>query len=287
MSSMSTISVVVLTMGDRPDELAASISSARAQKGVSVEIVLVINGGTPDQDLADVIVEPKENMGIPEGRNIGAAASKGEFICFLDDDGVLLDENIFLEANNSFSFEEDLAVVSLKIVNEHNKTVRRHHSGLIKEPSQKAEITAFAGGACLIRKTSFDSVEGFSGEFFYGLEETDLAWRLIDENWKIRYLSNLLFFHPSTSPMRHKNFHLNTARNRVWLVHRLLPFPLAIIYLTNWFLVSAIRNLLRPSNLYLILAGYFQGWESRPFTRSTLKKETLIRLTKLGRPPII
>ena len=82
-------------MGDRPAQLDAAIRSARGQKGVDVEIVLVVNGGDPDRSLADVVVEPGENLGIPGGRNAGAAVATGEFLCFLDDDGELLGDSVF------------------------------------------------------------------------------------------------------------------------------------------------------------------------------------------------
>ena len=85
---MGSVSVVVLTMGDRPIELSVAIASARAQPG-KVEVVLVVNGGSPDRSQADIVVEPGRNVGIPEGRNLGVAACSGDFICFLDDDGEL------------------------------------------------------------------------------------------------------------------------------------------------------------------------------------------------------
>ena len=90
---MPAVTVVVLTMGDRPTELAAAIDSARRQP-VDVEIVLVVNGGDPDRSLGDVVVEPGENLGIPEGRNVGAAEGTADVICFLDDDGEL-DGDVF------------------------------------------------------------------------------------------------------------------------------------------------------------------------------------------------
>ena len=210
---MPAVTVVVLTMGDRPAELAAAVESARRQ-AVDLEIVLVINGGDPDRSLADIVVEPGENLGIPEGRNRGAAAGTGALICFLDDDGAL-DGDVFGPAIAAFAANDRLGVIGLRVVDEDGKTARRHVPGLRKDAERSASATAFPGGACLVRRTAFDAVGGLCGPFHYGLEETDLAWRLIDARWEITYRADLTMRHPRTSPTRHPEFFFHTARNRV------------------------------------------------------------------------
>ena len=60
-------------MGNRPRELDAAIRSARRQVGVNVEVVVVGNGTSVEGVDADHRVELPENVGIPEGRNRGAA----------------------------------------------------------------------------------------------------------------------------------------------------------------------------------------------------------------------
>ena len=85
------LSVVVLTMGNRPVELERAVQSALDLRAddLDIEIVLVGNGadvpGTwPD---AVTVIRLPENVGIPAGRNRGAEASSGELVVFLDDDG--------------------------------------------------------------------------------------------------------------------------------------------------------------------------------------------------------
>jgi hypothetical protein len=38
-----TVGCVVLTTGDRPDDLAAAVASVQRQRGVSTEVVVVLN----------------------------------------------------------------------------------------------------------------------------------------------------------------------------------------------------------------------------------------------------
>jgi GT2 family glycosyltransferase len=282
---MPAVSVVVLTMGDRPAELATAIASARRQP-VDVEIVLVVNGGDPDRSLGDVIVEPGENLGIPEGRNVGAAAGSGDLICFLDDDGEL-DGDVFGPAVAAFEADDRLGVIGLRVIDEHGQTARRHLPGLRKDAERSAPATAFAGGACLVRRSAFDAVGGLCGPFRYGLEETDLAWRLIDAGWDVQYRADLRMFHPRTSPTRHPEFVFRTARNRVWLAHRLLPAPVGLLYVINWTVVTIGRNVRRPVAIATHLRGTIDGWRHRPGPRRPMSPRTMRKLSRLGRPPLI
>jgi len=282
---MPAVTVVVLTMGDRPAELAAAVESARRQ-AVDLEIVLVINGGDPDRSLADIVVEPGENLGIPEGRNRGAAAGTGALICFLDDDGAL-DGGVFGSAVAAFAANDRLGVIGLRVVDEDGKTARRHVPGLRKDAERSASATAFPGGACLVRRTAFDAVGGLCGPFHYGLEETDLAWRLIDARWELTYRADPTMRHPRTSPTRHPEFFFHTARNRVWLAHRALPLPLAVAYVLNWTLITVMRSIRHAGGLRAHVRGTVDGIQRPTGPRRPIKWRTVLQLSRSGRPPVL
>ena len=284
---MSVVSVVVLTMGDRPEPLAAAIASARAQTAVDVEIVLVVNGGEPDRSLADIVVDPGENLGIPGGRNAGATAASGDLLCFLDDDGELLGDDVFSLATEMMNDRLDLAAIALRIVDEIGETARRHHPGLRGDPTVSSDVSSFPGGACILRRRAFDAVGAWCAPFFYGLEETDLAWRLIDEGWSIWFAADLRMRHPSTDPSRHPEFHARTARNRVWLAHRRLPLPVAVLYVMNWIIISCGRSWRQPDSLRSILSGTMDGIRCPIGARAPMRWRSVLRLTRLGRPPVI
>jgi GT2 family glycosyltransferase len=88
--SIPTVGAVVLSMGNRPVELARALESLLAQEGVELDVVLVGNGWEP-VGLPEAVrtVHLPENVGIPEGRNIGAAAAHGDVLFFYDDDAYL------------------------------------------------------------------------------------------------------------------------------------------------------------------------------------------------------
>ena len=77
------VGCVVLTMGQRPTDLARGINSLLIQEGVDVNIVVVGNGWTPVDLPAGVKgLALATNQGIPAGRNAGAAEVSGEYIFF-------------------------------------------------------------------------------------------------------------------------------------------------------------------------------------------------------------
>lgn len=88
------VSVVVPTF-DRTEFLAQALRSVAAQTYNEWEVV-VVDDGSPDPDAVDAVVASavnarvihQSNGGLPVARNAGLAASRGEFIAFLDDDDV-------------------------------------------------------------------------------------------------------------------------------------------------------------------------------------------------------
>lgn len=285
---MADVSVVVLTRGDRPGPLAEAIASARRQGGATVEIVLVVNDGEAkvDDSLADVVVRPGTNAGIPGGRNLGTVASSGWLVCFLDDDGVLHDD-VFAHSLQAFDSDPELAVIGLRVVDPDGRTARRHVPSLRKRSDQSRCTTSFPGGASIIRRSAFDDAGGLCAPFHYSLEETDLAWRLLNNGWSIMYRADLHMTHPRTNPTRHDQFFATTARNRIWLAHRSLPFPLAILYVANWTVITVSRNLCRPTAVIAHLRGCARGIRSLVGPRRPISWRTAWRLTRLGRPPIV
>ncbi|MBN77568.1 MAG: glycosyl transferase, partial [Verrucomicrobiaceae bacterium] len=240
-----------------------------------------------EHGLEDVLVEPKVNLGIPGGRNAGLLKANAEYILFLDDDAKLADENILRNAIRYMNSDTDLAVLALHIFDEEKKVNRRHHPRLRLRPETPGYVTSFPGGASFVRKTALKEIGSFCKDFFYGLEETDLAWRLYDSGWKVKYCPDLKVFHPKTTPQRHKSFYFNTARNRVWLSYRQLPLILSFLYVSIWLGISIGRNIFRLDACKAIVLGTIDGVRSKRTDRSPISWRTVIELSRLGRPPII
>ncbi len=138
----------------------------------------------------------------------------------------------------------------------------------------------------MIRRTAFEAVGGWPGQFFFGHEGIDIAFRLLDAGWEIRYVPSIAVCHPATQAARHEIFLRTNSRNRVWFARRNLPAVLVPIYCLAWVVISVVR-FHDLAALRVWFAGFFEGWRSDPGPRKPIKWSTVQLMTKLGRPPII
>jgi GT2 family glycosyltransferase len=283
------VAVVVLTQATRPVELRRALASVRAQQGVDLQLVLVLNGAAPaDVELPrlgpqDRLVVLGENVGIPGGRNLGAAAADARLLMFLDDDAELLGPTVLAGAVRRFDADPGLGAMALRLVDEDGRTQRRHVPRVgARSAARSGQVTHFIGAACAVRAGAFYALDGFDRDFFYAMEESDLAWRLLDAGWSIWYAADLTAFHPRTTPSRHPGHVVLTARNRMWAALRSLPAPVCAAYLLTWTAVAVLRG----NPVGQVLTGYRQAWRARP-ERRPMRWRTVGRMTWLGRPPVL
>ncbi len=291
------LSVVVLTMGNRPVELARAVRSALEQEHVEVEVVLVGQGVSGDwrpgddpvfDDKRVVLVRLPKNVGIPAGRNRGVEASSGDLILFLDDDGWYRSPRLGAHLRDRFAADPSLGVVSFRVRDPEGGRGERRHVPRLRagDPERSSAVTTFLGGACAMRRSAFDAGGGLPEDFFYAHEETDLAWQVLNAGYHIVYDAAAVMYHPAVLPTRHEMFYRYNARNRVWLARRNLPWPLALTYLSVWVAMTVLRER-KPSALKPWFAGFAEGWRKPAGPRRPISWKTAWRMTRTGRPPII
>ncbi|MEV5711409.1 glycosyltransferase family 2 protein [Actinoallomurus sp. NPDC052274] len=284
------ISVVVLTMGNRPVELERAVKSALGQVGVEVEVILVGNGAdVPGSWPENVkVVRLPENLGIPGGRNRGVEASSGELILFLDDDGWYESMDLGARLRDMFTRDSKLGIVSFRVRDPEGGPGERRHVPRLRagDPLRSSDVTTFLGGACAMRRAVFDVAGGLPEDFFYAHEETDLAWQALNAGYRIVYDAESVMFHPAVAPTRHEMFYRLNARNRVWLARRNLPWPLVFAYLGVWVGMTLLRER-KPAALRPWFSGFLEGWRKPAGRRRPISWRTVWRMTRLGRPPII
>jgi GT2 family glycosyltransferase len=293
-SASPTVGAVIITMGNRPEELRALIDSVAKQDGDPVRIAVVGNGSpVPEVPEGVRTTELPENLGIPGGRNVGIemfgpAGREVDILLFLDDDGLLARTDTAELCREAFTADPELGIVSFRIADpDTGETQRRHVPRLrASDPMRSSRVTTFLGGANAVRTRVFADAGLLPADFFYAHEETDLAWRALNAGWQIDYRSDMVLYHPTTAPSRHAVYHRMVARNRVWLARRNLPLPLVPVYLGVWLLLTLLR---RPSGpaLKAWFGGFKEGWTSSAGPRRPMKWRTVWRLTRLGRPPVI
>ena len=294
--SDDSLAWVLLTMGDRPDQLAAAVNSIiratpPAAESQSNSIVVVANGcsgGAVPAELGAEVIVSTENLGIPAGRDLGVRSTTSAVVGFLDDDATL--ETSTVSIITAFAEDPALGAVSFRLVDEFGESSTRHvprPGG--RRPSESGPVTTFLGGASAIRRSAYDEVGGYFGDLHYGHEELELSWRLIDAGWEVRYLAEVEVFHPRTVIGRHKHGWRLTGRNRVWVARRTLPWPVAWVHVLIWLLLGVVRAPDATCRRSYV-SGWWEGWRTTwasGSARRPISWRGVWRLTHLGRPPIV
>lgn len=280
---------MILTAGQRPEELRRAFESVRRQRGVEVEVVVVGNGADPGPmpAPAQVVVLPS-GVGIPAGRNAGVGHVRGELLFFLDDDAQIAEEDALARVARAFADEPELGLLQLRVKDPEGRPPPRTWVPRLRvgDPARSSEVTTVWEGAVAARRRAFDEAGGWPDHFRYCHEGVDLAWRVIDRGYRVRYAGEVVALHPAFPVARHSFSHHMCARNRVWLARRHLPLPLAVAYATAWFLATAAR-LRRSRDMSALLRGYRDGLRQPCGERRPLRWRTLWRMTVVGRPPIV
>jgi len=282
---MTSASVVVLTMGDRPETLDQALDSVRTQSAAA-EIVVVGNGCDPDVAGATV-VRSAANVGVAAGRNLGWRAASGDVVFFLDDDARYAGSSAIATALGRFEADPALAVISFRIVDDAGRVIRKHIPMLLKGNNRRVtDATTFLGGACAVRRSVLGATGGYPEDFVYGLEETDLAWRVLDDGGRSSYAGDIDVIHPAVATHLREGAVRATARNRVVLARRRLPWAIVPVYLAVRGVLS-LGTVRSWTDLGALLGGYRAGLAAEVADRAPMRWATVWRMTRLGRPPLV
>ena len=249
-------------------------------------MVVVGNGWTPEGLSVRAVALP-EDHGIPAGRNAGVGAVGGELLFFLDDDARLASPDALARVAERFE-DPGLGMLQLRVRPSDGGPAPRDWVPRLRvgDPERSSEVTAVWEGAVAIRRTVFEQAGGWPEEFRRGHEGVDLAWRVMDTGRRVVYAGDIAALHPSyrTAPHEHSIYY--GARNRVFLARRNLPLPLGVLYVGG-FMLRTLPVLRTPARARVALRGYRAGFREPCGPRRRLRVNTLLRMTRAGRPPVI
>ena len=281
--------VIVLTMGNRPDDLRRGLASLLNQRDVDLDVVVVGNGwqpmGLPHGVKAKGLAE---NLGIPAGRNAGVSFVEGELLFFLDDDACLPADDILARMAAQFAADPTLGMIQPRVVDPQGLEAPRRWTPRVRvgDPGRSSAAMNVWEGAVAVRRDAFEFAGGWPEPFWYAHEGS--SWRggcgtaasMFTTTAKSRCITLL------SSRRRHAEFYRFQARNRVWLARRNPPLPVGVIYVLDWTAVSAIR--LRSRTAWReTLRGYHIGLSEPGGERRPMNWRTIWRMTRAGHPPII
>jgi len=280
---------VVLSMGNRPADLTRVLASLLSQVGVVLDVLVVGNGWTPTGLPRGVrSVALPMNVGIPEGRNIGARHVRGDVLVFVDDDAYLPDDTVLRRLAAVLARDKRTAIVQPRALDPSGAPApRRWVPRLrVREPDRGGVVAGLWEGVFAVRRLAFEQAGGWPGRFFYAHEGIELVWRVWDAGWVVRYAPEIVVHHPATNPSRHDTYYRMNARNRVWVARRNLPPMLAVVYVGVWIAITVVR-VRRPGPLRVWFLGLWEGLTTPAGPRRPLRWRTVARLTRAGRPPVV
>ncbi|MFI7588593.1 glycosyltransferase family 2 protein [Spongisporangium articulatum] len=281
--------VVVLTQGKRPDDLHRALESLLAQRGVEIDAVVVGNGWEPTGLPPGVRgLGLPENLGIPAGRNAGVPHVRGELLFFLDDDASLPTPDTLARLAAKFAADSSLGLIQPRVEAADGTPAPRRWTPRLRvgDPARSSDVVAVWEGGVAMRRSVFDATDGWPGEFWYAHEGIELAWRVWDAGYRVFYDGDIVVNHPVIAPTRHGEYYRLSARNRVWLARRNLPFPVGVLYVSVWALITAVR-LRKRADAREVAKGYWEGVRDEAGGRRRISWRTVWRMTRAGRPPVI
>jgi GT2 family glycosyltransferase len=274
-------------------ELLQNICSLDSASELLEEVIVVNNASTDDYtSVKDFITstpalpfyyfDAPGNLGVANGRNFALAKGKAPIIIMLDDDAVLQNKdslkNLVTEFKES-NTEKPKAIISFKVLYYDNLQMQKnalpHKHFEEYKNSSFFETYYYAGGAHAIKREVIEKLGQYPADFFYGMEEYDLAYRILDAGYSIVYSDKIIMLHKE-SPLGRKP--KKEKLQMMWLNKSKVAWrylPKKYFYSTA-FMWS--MQYLKETGFNI--GGFFSGWK-KVFSISSGEKRTPIRQTTM------
>jgi GT2 family glycosyltransferase len=212
-----TISVIVLNYNGRRHlkDCFSSLLSIDYPRD-RYEILLVDNASW-DDSIAFIeeffpsvtVMRNSQNLGFAGGNNEGARAAKGEYLAFLNND-TRVDTDWLKELVKPCLEEEKVICTGSRILSWDGETIDfadgafnflgwgfqvGFGSKRLKDFERDKDLLFVCGGALLIKREVFLSIDGFDADFFAFFEDVDLGWRLWLMGYKNRLAARSIVYH--------------------------------------------------------------------------------------------
>jgi GT2 family glycosyltransferase len=232
---MAELSILIITY-NRPEDTFALLENLREQQHILhhvKEILLLNNASTASYTIIEQFISDHtelpiqyivhdKNLGVAGGRNFLIKKAKGDSLLVLDDD-VVFEKNNAIEAISAlFSqqrfIENNTAVITLNIfyydTNERQPSAFPHKD--IENYKNKPWFLTyyFTGAAHLMKRELFNKTGFYPEDFFYGMEEYDLSYRVLDSGYTLAYDDSVKVLHKESPTGRVSNA---TKLGMMWL----------------------------------------------------------------------
>ncbi len=285
---MEKISFVILSY-NRPTETIEAMQNIlfdlQDLEGFQKEIVVVNNGSTVSYSPVTEFIQTQElvkyidhpvNLGVSGGRNLGIKNATGKYLIFLDDDAIFKEKDILDTVHSHFSKDQTLGIIAFALYNFY--TNESDHPVKKKKKLKEDEFynNIFWGGACVIHRKVFEEAGVLDEQFFYGMEEYDLAYRMLDKKYKILFTKKVSVLHKVSPAGRERNDvkYLRMFANKCLIAYRYLPWFYVVSHILAWsayLLFKTRMNLAVFFKAYKTLYLKIQNTQRTPIAKETLQ----------------
>ena len=269
---MNKIAIIIITY-NRPADmlaLAMNIEKLSSKKELLEEVIIVNNNSTKSYDAVESFIrenpstpfkyiESIENLGVSRGRNFAIEQSKAPILVLIDDDAEFQDTDALKRINEAVIENPLAGILAMKILYFQNSQFQLnafpHKSFEKRKHLQSFETYYFAGCGNIIVKEAFDIAGPFPTDFFYGMEEYDLSYRILDAGYTIKYIANIVLLHKESPEGRQtKSDKLRGMWvNKTKVAWKYLPMP-------SYFTTAIMWSMFFLLNSKFDLIGFINGW---------------------------
>ncbi len=294
---MSVRIAVLIVTRDRPTELIRCLQSIFNQTYRNFE-VHVLDDGSGDRSIGAELdayfddgavryCRVNQSVGATQGRNLLAKHARGDVFCFLDDDAYFENHDSLQRLAESFEQYDEMGVAALQITDYRKQAPRlllpyrrwtlRRHPELRNRPGK---VSYYLGCGFAVRREAFTACDGFEPFLYYGEDELDFSYRVLEEGYEIRYVPDVQIAHVPGTPLlagkEGKGKLYYHVRNRFYLLYRYIPAKYAFSYALVWgtvYTYFALRHGRLGSTLQGLVAGLkgLPMWSREPISPQVVR----------------
>jgi len=286
MSTAPLVSIIILNY-KRLAALEQTIQSVVSQRYPRKEIIVVDNHSEED---VETVVEKygpglrlialEANLGACGGRNAGIRAAQGEILITLDNDVGFLEPDALDKIAHILEDQPEYHMLAFQLRDPQAGQLRLREWCHPKDWRQFANASFpthfFVEGAVAYRREVFDHAGLYFEPLFVYHEGWDLALRVLDKGYRIRYTPEVQVYH-LMSPEGRANSrpHFLFTRNYIWIAYKDYPLCAGLRFVSFRLAMMACFAL-RTGHLGRFLAGIWAGLRGcRDIERAPVHRKTI------------
>ncbi len=271
------LSIVIITYNRHHDMLELCKSIAEQQnKELLQEVIILNNCSTTSYDEVTSYIEQHPeipfvykiapgNLGVSKGRQYAIQFATAPILFLIDDDTVFEHTQSLQRICSSFVEQpRPIAIVSFLVRYYSNHQVQQNvfpHKQFEKHQDlERFPTSYFVGCAHAVSADALKACGGYPTDFFYGMEEYDLSYRILNKGYSIWYESGVTVLHKESPQGRRPRLEILRQMwvNKSMVAWRYLPKQYFFSTVILWSCFCLVKS---KFNLKIWLQGWTMIWQ--------------------------